>query len=325
MKSTNLSLFASSDGTIEISVALEKETVWLNLKQIAELFERDKSVISRHIKKIFTEKELDRDQTVAFFATVQKEGDKTVERDIEFFNLDMILSVGYRVNSKRGSEFRKWANKVLNDYILKGYTLNEKRLAEKGFADLSKSLELVKKALLLTNKIDDIGVEALSIVQTYAKSWSLLLFYDEKKLERLLTFNPLQNIDVQEIHFSIQTLKQNLLEKGEASELFGQLRVDASIKAIFDAVHQTFGEEMLYPSLEERAAHILYFVIKNHPFVDGNKRIGSFLFLLYLRLHQFDCSKISNEALVALALLVAQSDRSEKELMVQLIVHLLVN
>lgn len=321
MKSTNLSLFISGDGVVEIAVAFEKETVWLNLKQMTELFERDKSVISRHIKKILDTNELDKNQVVAFFATTAADGKIY---NVEYFNLDMILSVGYRINSKRGSEFRRWANQILGDYILKGYALNEKRIREQGFGDITRSLELVKKALFASNKIDDIGIETLSIVQEYAKSWSLLLSYDEKKLERFLTFHPLHDIDTQTIFSSIEMLKKSLLKKGEASELFGQLRIDSNIKAIFDSIHQVFNGEMLYPSLEERAAHLLYFVIKNHPFVDGNKRIGSFLFLLYLRLYQANFEKISNEALVALALLVAQSDREEKELMIQLIVHLLI-
>ena len=314
-------VFSSEDGSVDLNVSLEKEMVWLSLKQMANLFERDKSVISRHIKKIFQDRELDKNQVVAFFATTAADG-KTY--NVECFNLDVVLSVGYRVNSQRGIEFRRWSNKILSGYILNGYSLNEKRISEKGFADLTKSLELVKRALFIAHKIDDIGIEALSIVQNYAKSWSLLLSYDENKLERILAFNPLQNIDTQEIEFSIKTLKKELVDKGEASQLFGQLRLGSNVRAIFDSVNQTFGTEMLYPSLEERAAHVLYFVIKNHPFVDGNKRIGSFLFLLYLRLHQFDCNKITNEALVALALLVAQSDREEKELMIQLIVHLLI-
>jgi len=323
MKSKNLSLFLSSDGAIELNVPLEGENVWLSLNQMSELFERDKSVISRHIKKIFSEEELDKNQTVALFATVQKEGLKKVLRNIEYYSLDMVLSVGYRVNSKRGSEFRRWSNSILKQYILDGYALNHQTIAEKGFDDLKKSIELVKKTLLVSNRIDDIGIEALSIVQTYAKSWSLLLSYDEKKLHRVFIPDPLKNIDVPKIKDSIQILKRELIEKGEASKLFGQFRLGFSIESIFDSVNQTFNDEVLYPSLEERAAHILYFVIKNHPYIDGNKRIGSFLFLLYLRFHQFNVDKISNETLVTLALLVAQSDRDEKEIMIQLIVYLL--
>lgn len=323
VKNTNQTLFLSSDGSIQLNVSTEQENVWLSLNQMSELFERDKSVISRHIKKIFSEEELDKNQTVALFATVQKEGLKKVERNIEHYSLDMVLSVGYRVNSKRGSEFRRWSNSILKRYIIDGYALNHQMIAERGFDDLKKSIELVKKTLLISNRIDDIGIEALSIVQTYAKSWSLLLSYDEKKLDRIFIPAPLKNIDVLKIEDSIQILKEELIEKGEASKLFGQFRLGFSVESIFDLVNLTFNDEMLYPSLEERAAHILYFVIKNHPYVDGNKRIGSFLFLLYLRFNQFNVDKISNETLVTLALLVAQSDRDEKEIMIQLIVYLL--
>jgi prophage maintenance system killer protein len=296
MTNDNIALFSSSDGMIEMNVACEKETVWLNLSQISELFARDKSVISRHIKKVLSQDELDKDQVIAFFATTARDGKNY---QVEHFNLDMILSIGYRVNSKRGSEFRRWANAVLNDYILKGYALSQTRIAEKGFEDLNKSLELLKKVLTNSSHINDIGLEAISIIQNYSKSWSLLLKYDEKDLKRVFECHDFYKHDTDEriIYDAIQTLKQNLMLKKEASELFGVLRLDNCIQSIFDSVHQTFGTEMLYPSLEERAAYIFYFVIKNHPFIDGNKRIGSFLFLLYLRMYNFGDIELKDEML----------------------------
>lgn len=325
MKQKEIVIFESQDGGISLKVPFESETVWLNLNQIGDLFDRDKSVISRHIKKIFSNEELEKNQAVAFFATVQKEGKKDVERTIEYFNLDVVLSVGYRVNSLKGMEFRKWANGILKNYILKGFAFNKAILAQRGFEELSESIELVKKALASQNYIHDIGVETLSLIQRYAKSWSLLLSYDENKLKPLKEETPIRDINVFEVENIIYSLKQDLLEKGEASQLFGQLRVGQTVSSQFDLIHQTFDGAVLYPSFESRAAHLFYFFIKNHIFIDGNKRIGSLMFLIYLKHYDFDLTKISNESLVSQALLIAQSDVNDKEIMIQLITHLLKN
>ncbi len=319
----DITLFTSTDGDVSLNVPLDKETVWLSLKQMSELFGRDKSVISRHIKKIFDSEELQKDQTVAFFATVQSEGSKSVERTIEYFNIDVVLSVGYRVNSKRGSEFRRWSNTILKQYILDGFALNHTQLSKTGLKTLNQSISLIKSILSDGDQKNDFGSNALSIIESYAKSWSTLLSFDENKLAAIENVDQIAEVDFKKIKDDIYQFKVELIKKGEATDLFGKLRSEVGIDSVFDSVHQTFDGVSLYPSLEERAAHILYFFVKNHIFFDGNKRIGSFIFLIYLSLCSYDVTRISNETLVALALLVARSHPSEKETIIQLIMHLI--
>jgi prophage maintenance system killer protein len=319
---TQIIQFSSTDGSLELGVSLQQESVWLSLNQMADLFERDKSVISRHIKKIFAEEEWERDQTVAFFATVQKEGSKQVERLVEHFSLDIILSVGYRVNSKRGIEFRRWSNRVLKDYLFKGYAFNQRHLLQKGFEEVHQSLELLKRSF---DQIEtaDIQKSSIEIIQAYAKSWSLLLAYDENRLGDFHQQQDIKPLAIPSLASGVDALKQDLMIKGEASELFGKLRGSDNITSILYNIHQTFDGNLLYPSLQERAAHLLYMVIKNHPFIDGNKRIGCFLFLTYLKIYAIPVSLFTNEALVALALLTAQSDPKDKDLMTKLIMHVI--
>jgi DNA ligase (NAD+) len=314
--------FSSSDELISLAVYLDThtETVWLSLNQIAELFGRDKSVISRHLKRIFETEELDKNSVVAFFATTATDG-KTY--NIEHFNLDAILSVGYRVNSKRGIEFRRWASHLLKDYLIKGYTVNNQRLLTVGLDEISRCLDVLNQTLLSHGHIDDIGGAALEIIHSYAKSWLLLNAFDE---DRLLYLQKHQN---SEDHFSfefclksIHQLKENLIQQKEASSLFGNRR-EHGLDQILGGIHQTFDGQLLYPSVYERAAHLFYFTLKDHPFVDGNKRIGSFLLLLYLAAYNLSMSHISQESLVALALLVARSDPGDKDIMIKLILNLI--
>lgn len=320
MQKENVITFSTDDNAIEIIVNIGEETVWLNLNQMAELFERDKSVISKHLKNIFKNEELEANSVIANFATTASDGKSY---NVDYYNLDAILSVGYRVNSKRGTQFRKWASLVLKDYLIKGYTLHQKTLYQKGFKDLNRAIDLLSNTLTNQNLIEDTGKTALSIIQSYASTWSLLLEYDENKL----SIN--QNIVDDSFPFDYQTLihhidhfKASLMNKSEASTLFGQQK-DDHLLMIFDSIHQTFDGIPLYTSYIERAAHLLYFVIKDHPFIDGNKRIGSFLFVLYLK--SFKCEKLSinTKTLVALALLIAESAPSDKELMIKLISNLI--
>lgn len=323
IENTDITLFTSEDGEVSLNVPLDKETVWLSLKQMSELFGRDKSVISRHIKKIFDSDELYKNQTVAYFATVQNEGSKTVERIIEYFNIDVVLSVGYRVNSKRGSEFRRWSNTILKNYILDGFALNHAQLSKTGFKTLNQSIALVKSILIDSDYKSDFGFSALSIIESYSKSWSTLLSFDENKLAPIDYIDKIADVDLKKINADIEQFKAELIKKGEAADLFGKYRSKIDIASVFESVHQTFDGIPLYSSLEERASHVLYFFIKNHIFFDGNKRIGSFIFLIYLSRYAYDVNKISNETLVALALLVARSHPSEKETIIQLIMHLI--
>ncbi len=319
----NLIIFKVDNGEVSVDVKLDNDTVWLNLNQLTQLFERDKSVISRHLKNIFTEQELEQNSTVAKFATVQQEGGHEVQRDIEFYNLDVIISVGYRVNSKRGTQFRQWASRVLKDHLVQGYSLHQQRLCEKGIKDLQKAMGLLSQTLQRQSLVHEIGYQAIEIINHYAKTWHLLLAYDENSLisPATLTESP-KILEYDTVLMAIDELKQTLIQKGEATPLFGQQR-EGQLQAILGTIHQTFDETFLYPSCIERAAHLLYFVIKDHPFVDGNKRIGSFLFLLYLQSQNSDFTQLNDLTLVALTLLVAESDPKDKDLMIKLILNLM--
>lgn len=319
----SIELYKSSNGEAQIEVRFEKETVWLSLNQLSELFGRDKSVISRHLKNIYKEEELDYSSTVAKNATVQKEGKRTIEREIEFYNLDAIISVGYRVNSKQGTQFRIWATKRLKEYLIQGYSINQKRLTE-----LNQLIQIIEKSE--DSEFSQISESKglLDILRNYTKSFILLNQFDSNSLElNYLNNNVTYEIEYEEAVTAITELKQQLTDKKEATKLFGNQK-DQSFSGILKSVTQTFGEEYLYPTIEEQAAHLLYFVIKNHPFSDGNKRIGAFLFIWFLEknkhlLKQTGENKINDNALTALALLVAQSNPNEKELMIKLICNLI--
>ena len=320
-------LYQSEDGSTNLTVRLQDDSAWLTQVQIADLFERDKSVISRHLRNVFVEGELDYSSVVAKNATTATDG-KVYQ--VEYFNLDVIISVGYRVKSKRGTQFRIWANKVLKDHIVKGYTLNEQRLRQQ-----QDQLTQIQQTLLLfqqTANDEELKLgEAkglLALITDYAKSFSLLNQFDVDEvpsdgLSGLITYE----IDYTEAVLAIRQLKQTLIDKKEASEMFGKERSDG-FQGILGTVVQTFDGQYLYSTIEEQAANLLYLIIKNHPFSDGNKRIGSFMFVWFLeknkhRLNRDGALKINDNALVALALLVAQSDPSTKELMIQLIMNLI--
>lgn len=314
-----IEIYQSPSGATEISVKFEQDSVWLNLNQMAMLFGRDKSVISRHLKNIFKEEELDKNSVVAFFATTATDGKNY---QVEYFNLDAIISVGYRVNSKQGTHFRIWATQRLKEYLVQGYSINQKRLEE-----LGKIVQLIENAAvhsLETNETKGL----LSILGEYAKSFILLNQYDSQSLSFFPENKALSyEIEYEEALHIIAELKKQLIARGEATELFGNQK-DKSFEGILKNIVQTFGGEYLYQGVEEQAAHLLYFVIKNHPFTDGNKRIGALLFVWFLQknrhlLKNNGEAKINDNALVALALLVAQSNPAEKDLMVKLICNLI--
>ena len=320
---SEIQIFKTEKGT-EIEVQFDNESFWLSLNEIATLFERDKSVISRHLKNIYKERELDERATVAKNATVQTEGGRKVEREIEYYNLDAILSVGYRVNSKRGTQFRQWATQRLKDFLVKGVAINQKRLDE-----LQQTVQLIQKSIgEETNLTEAKGL--LNIITQYTRSFVLLNQYDSNTIEQKeVSENITYEIRYDEAKTAIAELKKLLKKKKEATNLFGNEK-DQSFEGTLQSIVQTFGGKYLYPSIEEQAAHLLYFIIKNHPFTDGNKRIGAFLFIWFLdkNKHRFKKSgelKINDNALVALALLVAQSNPAEKELMIKLITRFVVN
>lgn len=317
-------IYQNDNDEVQIEVQFENETFWLSLNQIATLFERDKSVISRHLNNIYKEGELDVDSTVAKSATVQHEGSRKVKRTIEYYNLDAILSVGYRVNSKRGTQFRQWATQRLKDFLIKGYAINQKRLDE-----LQQTVQLIQKSIDEDTNLKE-AKGLLEIISQYTQSFVLLNQYDSNSIEpQKLNEHVTYEIGYDEAKAAIMELKRQLIKQKEATSLFGNEK-DRSFEGILQSVIQTFDGQYLYATIEEQAAHLLYFVIKSHPFSDGNKRIGAFLFVWFLEKnrHRFKKSgevKINDNALVALALLMAQSDPSEKELMIKLITQLINN
>ncbi len=314
-------IYQADDGSSSLEVRLYDDSIWMSLNQIAALFDRNKSVISRHLHNIFKSEELQRDAVVAKKATTAADG-KTYQ--VDYFNLDAIISVGYRVNSIRGTHFRIWATSVLKDHLIKGYTVNKHRLAEKGLLEMEQAVALLSKTLQNRELITDQGKAILSVISRYAKSWMILLHYDEDRLELPKTKTPVkQALSYLQARKAISTLKSELVRREEASDLFGQERA-GHLQGILGSIDQTFDGKDLYPSVEEKAAHLFYFVIKDHPFADGNKRIGAFLFLLYLRENDLlESAAINQNGLVALALLIAESDPKQKELMIRLILNLL--
>jgi len=326
-KTGEIVIYKAKSGQAEIEVKLEKETVWLSQAQMSELFQKDVRTISEHINNVFSERELEKNSTNRKFRIVQKEGSRQVERDIDFYNLDVIISVGYRVKSQQGTQFRIWATKTLKDYLIQGFAVNQKGLLEQ----TEKLKELQTAISFIQNKanhpeLQDQAQELLKIIHEYSDSLTLLYQYDEGKLSIGKGKKPsfvLTHEDTEEL---IKKLKSELIKKGEASSLFGQ-DVGQKLKSIIGAVYQTFDKQELYPSIEEKAANLLYLVIKDHPFSDGNKRIGSLLFVYFLEKNNYLMKnterKITDTSLVALALLVANSNPKEKEVMIKIITNLL--
>lgn len=314
-------IYKADDGHIELNVNLAQDTVWLTQKQLSDLFDKNIRTISEHISNIFKEKELQEDSVVRNFRITAADGKSY---DTKHYNLDVIISVGYRVKSKQGTRFRQWATQVLNEHLIKGYTTNKKRLAEQGINELQQTVELLQKTLVKNELVSDLGAETIQLIIGYAKTWRLLLAYDEDKLSLPEKGKPsTSTLAYDAVKKAIESLKVNLSAKGEAIALFGNER-DSGFESILNNLEQTFGGDPLYKTVEEKAAHLLYFVIKDHPFTDGNKRIGCFVFLLYLKLQKALC-KLNDNGLAALALLIAESDPKQKDLMIRLITNLLID
>ena len=300
---------------VRLEVSLKDETVWLSLDQMAELFGRDKSVISRHIKNALSE-EVD-SSTVAFFATVQKEGTRQIKRDIEYYNLDMIISVGYRVKSKNGILFRKWASSILKDYMLKGVAINNKRLEF-----LEKSVKLIEIANRGTDRISDSEAKnILNVIGEYTKSLDLLDDYDHRTLEKVKGNKDNRIITYSECLELISKLRFN-----NESNIFGIER-NHGLESIINDIYLTFDGKDVYESVELKACNFLYTLIKNHPFVDGNKRIAATLFIYFLNyyglLYKNEKQIIDNNTLTAMTLLIAESNPKEKEIIIDLIMNFL--
>jgi prophage maintenance system killer protein len=317
---SKIEIYQSQNGSIEFKGDIQHETIWASLNQIAELFNRDKSVISRHIKNITNSEELDKDSVVAKIATTAKDG-KTYQ--VDYFNLDMIISIGYRVDSKEATTFRKWATSVLKTYLTNGYAINEKKVIQ-----TKELLSNLKQTInFLSTKEIGQEKEILSILNTYSKTLSLLESYDKSSIEDFRGNSSDYELTYDEVKEVLTEVKQSLIKKTEATELFANEKAD-ELKGIIGNLYQTFGGEQLYPSIEDKASHLLYFIIKDHPFTDGNKRSASFLFIYFLDRCNYlykenGEKKINDNALTTLTLLVASSDPKEKDVLVKLIKHLI--
>ncbi len=313
-------IYQASNGAIEFRGDLTNETVWANLEQIAKLFNRDKSGISRHIKNVFNRGELDKNSVVAKIATTASDG-KTYQ--VEYYNLDMILSIGYRVDSKEATVFRKWATSILKQYLLNGYAINEKKLTT-----TKNLLQNLKQTIeILSTKNIGYEKELLNLLQNYTKTLSLLESYDKDSIDDFEGYKSEYILTYEETKKVLNEVKTNLIEKNEATKLFANEKA-GELKGIIDNLYQTFGGVELYPSIEDKASHLLYFIIKDHPFNDGNKRSASFMFIYFLDkcnyLYKQNAEKkINDNALTALTLLVASSDPKEKELLIKLIKHMI--
>lgn len=306
------------DGELELPVEVtpDKETVWLRVEEMAELFDRDRSVIQRHIKNIFKEDELEQNSTCAKFAQVQNEGNRSVERFFDYYNLDMIISVGYRVKSQRGIAFRKWATSILKKYIIQGYAVNDKRLKV-----LNKVIEIQSNIIADVLELD--SKEVFDVIQKYTQALELLDDYDHQVVQKpkptnkesyQLSYNECRNL--------IDSMTFN-----STSTIFGKEKSKGALEGIIGSVYQTaFGED-IYPSTQEKAANLLYFIVKDHPFIDGCKRIAASIFLYFLNKNNLlfkDKEKIiSDSTLVAITLLLAESKPEEKEIMINVIMNFL--
>ncbi len=325
LKKGEIIIYQSADKKVRIDVSLENETVWLDAHQMAKVFGIDRTVVVKHVNNIYKTGELAENSTCAKIAQVAADGKI---RQMNVYNLDMIISVGYRVSSKKATQFRIWATDTLKKYLTKGYAINEKRLLEaRGkFNELKSSIDFLQKKSkyeLLAGQEQEI----LDLLANYSKTLTLLEQYDKEKVSLVKNGKGKFVLTYADVLKVIATLKGQLIVKKEASDLFGVEKDDA-LKGIIGNLYQTFDKKELYPSIEEKAAHLLYFIVKDHSLVDGNKRTGAFLFVYFLGKSNYLYKesgerKINDNALTALALLIAVSDRGEKEKMVKIITNLL--
>lgn len=314
-------IYQAPDGAIELRGDAEYETLWATRMQIAKIFGVNPQAISKHILNIYKDQELDREATSSKMELVQIESGREVKRQVDVYNLDVLIAVGYRINSVTGTSFRKWATKVLREHTTKGYTVDPKRIA-KNYEAFMKSVNDIQ--LLLPEHIQLDNNTVLDLIKEYASTWVSLDAYDKESLTNLGTTTKSIRLTGRELTEAIEQLREELIKKGEASELFARERNHGSIEGIVGNVMQSFDGSELYETIEEKAAHLLYFIVKNHPFVDGNKRSGAFAFIWFLRkaklktLHQ-----INPGALTALTIMIAESDPKKKDQMIGLIIQIL--
>ena len=318
-------VYEAPDGGVRVEVRLDRDTVWLTQRQMADLFDTSTDNVGLHLKNVFADRELEEAATTEDFSVVQTEGKRRVRRQVKHYNLDAIISVGYRVNSRRGVRFRQWATQTLREHLVHGYTLNRQRF-EQNARELEAALALVRKAAAGDALTTDQGRGLVDIIARYTQTFLLLQRYDEGLLVEPKGIAGGVLPPVAEAREAVARLKRDLLARGEATDLFGRER-EEGLAALLGNLDQSVFGESAYPTVEAKAAHLLYFVIKNHPFSDGNKRIGSFLFVEFLhrngRLIRNGEAVINDVGLAALALLVAESAPKDKEVMIRLVMNML--
>ena len=320
------------DGVVSLDATVEKDTLWLSQQQISELFGVQRPAITKHLSNIFKSDELSEKVVCSILEHTTQHGamsSRTQKKKTKIYNLDVIISIGYRVNSKQATHFRIWATNILKDHLIQGYTLNQKRLQQKGLKEFQEAIALLQTTIGNESLECDEAKGLLDVIVGYGRSWSLLEGYDEDSL----SFDAVQSADkfvlgYDEVKVAIEQLKSELMKKGEASELFGKEKA-GEFDGIIGNIYQTFGGDDLIPTAEAKAANLLYYIIKDHPFLDGNKRIGAFLFILFLHKNKMlyrsnGEAKINDNALVALALMTAKSLPQQKDTVIALIVNMLL-
>ncbi|MFA7308913.1 MAG: virulence protein RhuM/Fic/DOC family protein [Patescibacteria group bacterium] len=320
-KDNKVVIFQAKSGAIELKGDFSSETIWATQAQIALLFGVDLRTVNEHIRNILNSSELDESATLRNFRIVQKEGERDISRELKHYNLDMIISVGYRVNSKTATQFRQWATQTLRSHIVDGYTVNKSRIGT-NYAAFTQAIADVRALLPAETSADTDSI--LELVTLFADTWFSLDAYDRDELVATQTTKKKVSLTAEKLAASVAVLKSELIKKGEATDIFAVERTAGALEGIVGNVLQSFGGQELYVSVEEKAAHLLYFIIKNHPFIDGNKRTGAYSFIWFLRRSGLlDMSRITPVALTALTLLIAQSNPKEKEKMIGLVMVIL--
>jgi prophage maintenance system killer protein len=314
-------IYQTKYGAIELKGDFQKETIWATQAQIAGAFDVDVRTVNEHIKNIYKSEELEEKSTLRNFRIVQKEGVREIGRELQHYNLDAILSVGYRINSRKATLFRQWATKTLHAHIVDGYTINRSRIG-KNYGTFLKAVEQVK---LLLPESGTLGADSvLDLVTLFASTWISLDAYDTSSLPKFGATQKQVSLTAQNLESVLKELKIELIKRKQATDLFGQERQKDSFASIVGNVFQSFGGKDLYPSAEQKAAHLLYFVVKDHPFADGNKRSGAFVFIWLLKkVRLLNVTRLTPQALTALTLLVAESDPKNKDKLIGLILLLL--
>lgn len=325
-QSKSLVIYRTDSQNIEIPII--DETVWLTQKQIAQVFGTQTPAITKHIGNIFKSGELEKSRTSSKMETIQKEGTRTIRRSVDLYSLDMIISVGYRVNSKKATQFRIWATKTLREYILRGYAVNKHRLTDTGIDELERAVNLIRSTITSKELSGGEAKGILTVISDYIHAWALMHKYDEGVVDLFSKTKPKYVLTYDVAIGFIQQLSESLHQIDRAAKFVGMERKDNGLDRIIGSINQTYNGKDLYKSVEEKAAHLLYFVIKDHPLIDGNKRSGSLLFIHYLAengllFRESGERTVNDNTIVALALLISQSHPSDKEIMIRLITNLL--